>query len=168
MHTPHAQVHHYQSQAIRPEEEKKATTDKTLTKVDLNWSFHIHPSHIPEVQRWRDVQARREEINQLNRPCFIQWDQPNKNPELISLSLTLFLSPLGHLWGEHFGGVRVQSQFSLKHIFIFGKKSEHLSVVFASIWLIVIAKKEYMSHHTSTLPTLPLLILILLFCESKH
>lgn len=36
--------------------------------------------HFPIVQRWRDLQAHQKQINQLHRPYFVQWDQPNKYP----------------------------------------------------------------------------------------
>lgn len=81
MHTPHAQIHHYQSQAIRPEEKKKPQLIKPSRKYILtDASTSILP--IPEVQRWRYGQAHPEEINQVNRPCFVQRDEPNKYPDI--------------------------------------------------------------------------------------
>lgn len=41
----------------------------------------ISSLRIPMAQRWRDLQAHQKEMNQLNRPCFVQWDQPNKYQE---------------------------------------------------------------------------------------
>lgn len=84
MHTPRAQVHRYQSQAIRPEE-KKPQLIKPLPKYILTDASTSTP-HIPVVQRWRDLQAHQEEINQLNRPRFVRWDRENKYPEPIDRS----------------------------------------------------------------------------------
>ena len=80
MHTPRAQVHRYQSQAIRPEEKKKPQLIKPSLKYILIDASTSTP-HIPVVQRRRDLQAHQEEINQLKRPRFVRWDRPNKYPE---------------------------------------------------------------------------------------
>lgn len=70
VHTPHSQVHHYQSQALKSEKKRKPQLIKPLRKhVVIDASISI--LHIPVVQRWRDLQARQKEINQLNRPFFV-------------------------------------------------------------------------------------------------
>lgn len=93
MHTPLAQVHRYQSQAIRPEEKKPQLIKPSPKYILIDASISI--LHIPVVRRWRDLQAHQEEINQLNRPCLVQWDQPNKYPELFDPRITA-LSPQSH------------------------------------------------------------------------
>lgn len=111
MHTPRAQVHCYQSEAIRPEEKKPQLIKPSPKYILIDASIFI--LRIPVVQRWRDLQAHQKDINQLS---FVQWDQPNKSgPSEHShystqpISSYSLLQSFGHSEGEHFSAAAIES-----------------------------------------------------------
>lgn len=126
MHTSHAQVHCYQSEAIsckeREEKEKNETKPqqiKPTPKCILIDASSI--LHIPAVRRWRDLQAHQEEINQPNRPCFIQPERPNKYPEpshrsdysTQPSSIYVYVPPRGRWGGQYVSTSWMHIQLSL-------------------------------------------------------